>query len=246
MIFILFLWYNVVIGVILMLLVFGRRNEMNNVKFLRLLKENSKEAIAVIKNKFKELEKKAFMDTSFDSGLSNSEAKLSSIEEAFGSLPVAASNLTEIIQYTDITDDEMSGLDNLDFNVEKVALKDITRTKHGLYTGPIGVILCELARFKNLISNLKTNPGYYSEDLKDYEKQKAANDPIRIYFKEDENGVEKGTIEGGNNRIVYMKLLYARDMQYAKTDSEKAAVDEKYTFYAHTKRVSDLEKGKSR
>lgn len=226
--------------------ILGRNKAHESIEYIRSLQENSKEAIKYVIKKLKKVKEDSFMDVSFDSEKSNSATKIDIIESSFGTIENAGEYLTESIMPSIITADEYSALEGTDYEVVKVYVKDIKQTKHERYTGPIGGIFSDLARVNFLAKKLKENPYYYSVDLKDYDKQKNNPDPIKLYYKKDENDEDVATIIEGNNRINYMKVLYTREMRNAKTQQEKDYVNEKNSFYAHVKYVPNLEKGKNK
>lgn len=114
-------------------------------------------------------------------------------------------------------------------------MKDIVGTEHPSYRDKTmfeAFLLTKRGDWN--INNLYKNPAYYSETLKQTDQStKTAGHDTPIELSRDSFG--RCFISGGNNRLYILMMLYLKEFSDAKTESEKAAVNQKYTFYGSVK-----------
>ena len=115
------------------------------------------------------------------------------------------------------------------------SMKDICGTDHPDYEDmTFFESFLKTKRGDDNIRKFYYNPNYYSEILKqeDQSRKKAGHDtPLELYRKSDGRCV----VNGGNNRINILMMLYLFELSKAKTEEEKEQIEEKYTFYAEVR-----------
>ena len=112
----------------------------------------------------------------------------------------------------------------------KFCIKDVRGTRHPDYMEkPFVNSFLGLKRVEFIIDKYYDNPEYYSKSLKNPNFHEVDN--LRLYRLADGDCY----IDCGNNRITFLKMLYMGEMAKAKTEDEKKAIDEKFTFYADVK-----------
>lgn len=111
-------------------------------------------------------------------------------------------------------------------------MKDICGTNHPSYENM--TFLESFSRLKRGDENIRQfyyNPSYYSEKLRQ-QNQSSTNTghdtPLELYRLSDGRCV----VNGGNNRINIMMMLYLSELSKVKTEEEKEQINKKYTFYA--------------
>jgi len=163
------------------------------------------------------------------------------LERRFGTIENASYHLSDRLEESPITSEERDLLDDVDYHVEPVCIDDIKYTFHGKYVGHLGVSFTKAERMYSIIQLEKQNPDYYKK-LKDYDFVEQDNDPIKIFFKEDEDGNTYGTIFEGNNRLLKMKCDMASELAHTTNKEEIEKIKKKYTIFVHAKDVRDIQK----
>lgn len=204
----------------------------------KMVLKAKRDTLKGIKNEFKNYELHGAWE------LDNVAVSKDYLETRFGSIENAAKCLYQPIEKTPITMEENEALDDIDYKVKKVCIDDIKYTNHGKYATNLGVSFTRIQRLAQILKLERENPEYYTKQLKDPNFVENDANPIEIYFKEDENGNNFGTIVEGNNRIIKMKVDMARELSYTTDPKERDRIKEKYSIYVMSKDVKDIDNQK--
>lgn len=113
------------------------------------------------------------------------------------------------------------------------SLKDICGTRHPSYEDMTFLeSFIKLKRGDISVKAFYNNPNYYSGTLRSKEQSKASHD-TSIELNRTSDG--KCYINGGNNRIGTIMMVYLAEMSKATTQEERDAIDKKYTFYGEVR-----------
>ena len=128
------------------------------------------------------------------------------------------------------TSDEMAFFDRESMTgtyTKEFSLRDLVGTSHPDYSDKSWIDAFLLSkRGDDAVEQYFRNPEYYSEGLKGFDQSSLQHDsPIELY---EDNG--QFFIKGGNNRLSLIMMKYLAEMSRAKTEEEKAKIDEEYTF----------------
>ena len=118
-------------------------------------------------------------------------------------------------------------------SIKRFRLEDIIGTAHPDYYNKSWIdFFLATKRGDNIVKKFNGNPEYYSEFLKQPNQDNSVVHDTMLELYENDG---KFIIKGGNNRIAFIMMQYLKEMSEAKSDEEKQAVNEKYTFYGEVR-----------
>ena len=120
-----------------------------------------------------------------------------------------------------------------EISIKQFSLGDVIGTNHPDYYNKSWIdSFIATKRGDRIVEEYYKNPSYYSEFLKqpNQDNYRVHETPLELY---ENNG--KFYINGGNNRIAFIMMQYLKEMSEAKSDEEKQAINEKYTFYGEVR-----------
>lgn len=111
---------------------------------------------------------------------------------------------------------------------ERFHIKDVIGTKHPDYAGKTWIEAFSISkRSDSIIKKYYENKEYY-EKIKEYDQEENLHDTPLELLKVD----DKYIINGGNNRILFLKIKYLTEISNAKSKETKDEINKNYYFVA--------------